>query len=728
MVNSAVYILYGSQTGNAESIAKEVYSICKSEGFQDAKFMSLNAAKKEPLKESLAVVIVCSTTGNGDAPENAEAFWRSIKLRSASKDLFKDLPYNVLGLGDTNYDKFCHMGKSLDKRMSELGAIPILELACADEATNLEVIVEKWKIDILSALKRLLLNANGNVHNNTDSNSIEEIVNLNDATVVSDTICNISLSESVLKEDLSQILPSGIMSIKEVCLFLGLDWITISSTVPDSTILPRNKGVIEDNDSNRIAIINYNNGSNNNNTAVPTTTPTVVSEVSVEDDWSFDQPFISTITDARWLTTNIENSVTYTLETWNNIRKVISMECSLEGFGQQYVPGDAVGFIIPNPDILVNFIIERINSIEIDASKHINQATVVVWRGRTQTLGDLLRYRVDLVGSIKKSTIISLSNVCKVVEDMNAIRWLCTKGQPGQILWAQFVDAQRIGLAEILALFPSCRPTLSEFLACVQSAVPRYYSITSSLLSNPKSLKIAFSVVHYACQVLKDSVPSASVIFRKGFYTGYLETLLALWLSNGNDNLTTSEKVMSATLPQIRLFLKPATTFVLPAELSVPMLLIGPGTGVSPFIGFLEHRQHLQSNKNSDSRMNNMYGEVWLFFGCRDQNDYLYKNELEAFVADGTLRTLETSMSRVTSEKIYVTHRLQNRAVEVAELIVDKKASIYICGDGNAMAKDVYRTLVNILSVHNTIGSVSNAEAFLTDMKANDRYLQDIWS
>ena len=79
------------------------------------------------------------------------AFWRSIKLRSNPKDRYQDIPYTVLGLGDTNYDKFCFMGKSIDKRMQELGAIPFYEIHCADE-------VKKTPLNICKEIFKTFLN------------------------------------------------------------------------------------------------------------------------------------------------------------------------------------------------------------------------------------------------------------------------------------------------------------------------------------------------------------------------------------------------------------------------------------------------------------------------------------------------------------------------------------------------------------------------------------------
>lgn len=156
----SLYILYGSQTGNAEDIARDLASRCEEQlGLSDVLCDTLNSQKKtitEIKAHAKMLVVICSTTGNGDAPENAESFWRSTKLRSAAKDLYLGVKYAVLGLGDTNYDKFCHMGKAFHKRIGELGGEVALELHCADEATGLEDVVDDWVQKILDTIKEVM--------------------------------------------------------------------------------------------------------------------------------------------------------------------------------------------------------------------------------------------------------------------------------------------------------------------------------------------------------------------------------------------------------------------------------------------------------------------------------------------------------------------------------------------------------------------------------------------
>ena len=136
-------VLYASQTGNAECIAKDVkVEIEQRQPTCSVVVKPLDAWREridgtELIGKGATCIIIASTTGNGDAPDNGERFWRYVRKRAQPTDLLEGVRYCVLGLGDTNYDKFCHVGKVLDGRFAEVGADRFYGLGCADEALSL---------------------------------------------------------------------------------------------------------------------------------------------------------------------------------------------------------------------------------------------------------------------------------------------------------------------------------------------------------------------------------------------------------------------------------------------------------------------------------------------------------------------------------------------------------------------------------------------------------------
>lgn len=140
-----IYILYGSQSGNCENISKLLYDILGN-GNENEPIIygTLNSILPNIQEISGTMYIICSTFGNGDAPENAAKFWRYIKNKKINNNLFTNISFMVLGLGNSNYAQFCEMGKKLDKRIGELGGQRIQPVVCIDEATGLDEPVELW--------------------------------------------------------------------------------------------------------------------------------------------------------------------------------------------------------------------------------------------------------------------------------------------------------------------------------------------------------------------------------------------------------------------------------------------------------------------------------------------------------------------------------------------------------------------------------------------------------
>jgi len=161
--------------------------------------------------------------------------------------------------------------------------------------------------------------------------------------------------------------------------------------------------------------------------------------------------------------------------------------------------------------------------------------------------------------------------------------------------------------------------------------------------------------------------------------------------------------------------LVPNPGFALPDDHAVPVIMVGPGTGVAPFRGFLADRAARRAP-----------GRNWLFFGDRNRaSDYLYEAELEAWRADGHLADLHLAFSRDQPERCYVQDHLRTHGAEVYRWLQDG-ARLYVCGDRKAMAADVERTLVEVVAEHGGM-TQAQAEQYLAELKADGRYQQDVY-
>lgn len=144
MSKNLVCILYGSQTGNAESITKILHDEIINKTSVSCTYETLNNASNISFDNIKYLIVICSTTGNGDMPDNATSWWRQFKQRTTNKHTFEGINFLVLALGNSNYTKFCYCGKTIDKRLAELSGNRIMELTCLDDATDMEESVEIW--------------------------------------------------------------------------------------------------------------------------------------------------------------------------------------------------------------------------------------------------------------------------------------------------------------------------------------------------------------------------------------------------------------------------------------------------------------------------------------------------------------------------------------------------------------------------------------------------------
>lgn len=235
-------------------------------------------------------------------------------------------------------------------------------------------------------------------------------------------------------------------------------------------------------------------------------------------------------------------------------------------------------------------------------------------------------------------------------------------------------------LADVLLEYPvEC--SADELLGTLKRLQPRLYSIASSAKAYPQEVHLTVAAVRY------------------GKRKGVSSTFLADRVGDG----------------EVPLFIQPSKHFRTPTDGDVPMIMVGPGTGIAPFRAFLQERRALGHQ-----------GRNWLFFGEQHAaSDFYYQDELQGMQRDGLLNHLSLAFSRDQAQKVYVQDRIREQGDELWRWLQDG-ARLYICGDASHMAKDVDQALRQVAQTHGGLG-VEGAVEYWRQLSEQKRYLRDVY-
>ena len=799
------------------------------------------------------VTFVCSSTADGQPPDNALRFLRLLKKESDSSGVswMSGVQYVVLGLGDSTYDHFGGGSTRVEREVARGGGVRLMERWVADESKGLQKQVEAWKkrwVERLEQLAKEWADSESEKVSSTQP-AIALPSPLSAQSVPGDSTVegqqkSATVGEMVAKvhDDEESKESPGHVSVPSTALPpLSTDTRDTSELDDDPAInrpkvkIPKPLGLARFHPI-RLSVHTSPPAPASPSAAVPSSyfdrRWQNVDTEAVLKGYTPDAPFFATLSTAHYLTTPLCHQ---------QGRRVVHVELSLPWEGREavlYTPGDSIGVYTVNDRQVVVQLVERlglqladvvevkmreltesapqqekpavdhksgeVRRIKAVASVHpaapdpvsrlassssplpqpplpfsFSPAPVLAHISTPCTVSDVFTYCVDITAQPKKALLRLLAEYCHSADDKTRLYQLASP--LGKKEYDALIASHSHSLLSLLTTFPSCKPPLAGLLDHLPPLQPRYYSITSSPLTHPTSIHIAYTIVEQGV-----CTPWLTQLCQS---TGHL--LDDPYRARPNQPLLGAKQESSGLL--LPVFMRRTATFTLPVSLSVPLLFVGPGTGVAPFRSFLLHRrcQRLalasggvamgwwrgmevdmeeEMMKEEDDEVKELsgrhtrittrppvrppraasavpvlasspstadtadgertaVGETLLFFGCRAAElDMLYQSDFDSLLADSTLTTLHTAFSRPLdgSGGCYVQQRLREQAERVWRLL-ESGGMFFVCGDGGAMAKGVMAAVVD---VYRQCGGLSEKEATerVAGLMREKRYVQDIWS
>jgi len=310
--------------------------------------------------------------------------------------------------------------------------------------------------------------------------------------------------------------------------------------------------------------------------------------------------------------------------------------------------------------------------------------------GQALPLRQLLTHFVELQDVVSRQTLRALAQAARCPFTKQSLEQLASDDpEHGH---AAKVAARRLGILDVLVAYPAISLTLQTLLGCTVPMRPRFYSIASSPLVSPDVATMLVGTVW------------APALSGRGQFRGVAST----WLQGLEPGARVSASIRTPNPP-----------FAPEADPSAPMLLIGPGTGVAPFRGFLEERAAQRAAGSAVT-------PVQLYFGCRHpQHDWLYRDEIARWAGQGVVE-VHAAYSVMPDAARYVQDLLWQRREQVWAQI-EAGATIYVCGDGRRMAPAVRQTLIDIGAAQGGM-SADAASDWFAGLVAAGRYRQDVFN
>ncbi|KAJ9597797.1 hypothetical protein L9F63_011405 [Diploptera punctata] len=651
-------VLYATETGKSEMYAKKLGEIF-GHAFNSQVYCMADYDMSSIEHEAL-LLVVTSTFGNGDPPENGEVFAQNLyamkmsdsvgltnggedkfsmatsksfikansqtelagqhgdrkldrldSLRGSISDMMSEdtfgplsnVRFAVFALGSSAYPNFCAFGKYVDNLLGELGGEHLLKLSHGDEMCGQEQAFRKWAPEVFS--------------------------------VACETFC--------LDDD---------------------------DTFLEATLALRS----------------------------PTLSSTTVRFVETQPDdlaTALSKCHNKKVTPCRLLRkTNLHGS--------DASRATMLLELASDLI---YTPGDHVGVFACNRQEIVEGILARLNSttdpdtpveLQVQKENHTSNGVVKTWEPHERlppcSLRTLFTRFLDITTPPTPNLLQHFASLATDPEDQRRLTLLATESAAYED-WRHWRIPH---LLEVLEEFPSVHPMPALLAAQLTPLQPRFYSISSSPIVQCGQIHITVAVVSYRTQDGEGPV-------HYGVCSNYLRDV------NEDDD--------------VYLFVRSAPSFYLPSDVSRPVIMVGPGTGIAPFRGFWQHRK---AQLHSSTHSSKDFGKMWLFFGCRQHALDLYREEKATMLEQGVLDKVYLALSREPSiTKTYVQDLIRKEAGAVYQKLVLEGGHFYVCGDCT-MAEHVYQMLKLIIQEHGGMLD-SEVESYMLTLRDENRYHEDIF-
>ncbi|XP_055642693.1 nitric oxide synthase isoform X2 [Toxorhynchites rutilus septentrionalis] len=625
-------VLYATETGRSEQYAKQLVELL-GHAF-NAQIYCMSDYDISSIEHEALLLVVASTFGNGDPPENGELFAQDLyamklhegghnqahselSIAASSKSFIKansrsdmnkhtyanrkidrldslrgsttdtlseetfgplsNVRFAVFALGSSAYPNFCAYGKYIDNILGELGGERLTKLASGDEICGQEQAFRKWAPEVFK--------------------------------IACETFCL----------DPEETLSEAAFSLQSELSENTVRFAPVSEYEPLDKSLSKFHNKKATGCTLKRKAVNLHEGSNGSE------------------------------------------------------RSTILVEIIAEGMA--YEPGDHVGIFPANRAEIVDGIIQRLSGVnnadevlqlQVLKEKQTQNGVHKSWEQHERlpicSLRTLLTRFLDITTPPTRQLLTFLASCCEDKEDEERLLMLANESS----VYEDWRYWRLPHLLEVLEEFPSCKPPATVLVAQLSALQPRFYSISSSPRKYSNEIHLTVAIVTYRAE-------DGEGAEHYGVCSNYLANL------NGGDELF--------------LFVRSASSFHMSKDPSKPVILIGPGTGIAPFRSFWQEWDTLKT-EFPDVKI----PKVWLFFGCRTKKVDLYRDEKEKMVQKGVLDHVFLALSREENiPKTYVQDLALKERDSIFDLIWNEKAHIYVCGDVT-MAEHVYQTLRKILA------------------------------